>query len=926
MKNLFSKTPKTTEKRLHELKQQNAKLPALNDADTHFASPKRVQDGHPVYVMVDGGIVSPLNQEPVGRSLGGSLVFEVLQEGKPSGKKVSIPHLFDDYEDTEYLDHLAEAQGSDLLDDDIYTYDPNALKKQEQEAREQFNELPWVDQLSSHFLGLFYSKKGTLTELQMYADDAKTSQQYQVIVGEDDELIESLSYENGEPVLKLTEGGTIHTGKDNLFAVSAAGSPIFKASDGRLYALTTLDRMRKATFKFKVDKDGDVVRADRITNTSQYVHSGGQSSYYNDQYYDQFNFGKQSIGAERDVMGEYKRTGVWTGYSAMKSSNITYAYVLSMANALSGLFNIKVQTGDSWHADLQTQTLTYNPMSLMSGTKSDLLLTLLHEVGRIKHSTHVQIDDVFDMVLSSPKKIIEDARIDEIIKETYPGAEKIFKESIEAPIKALHKHYDNNGDEMRKMWQDIAQSTVEQIDGRIKAAHVTGDNKSVTDIITSAFEGTTPQEIAANRESVLNWANGQLDVKNEVEGRNILHITSSLLGGMYNLPNLVHKIDEPYVEQCMQKMADIVKKTDTNSVYDAVEQELMPILKPYVDNTVLPPALAESLGEELKKGLAEEMQNQLNNGHNWNLSQDIKNTHENSAQQMNANSSEGDVMPQDWMDGDYNGLRLSVLPETKALTRFLRSIQREEQTPKFERNQRRGRIDQKAVHKVVMGHDRVFKKKLPSQDTIRSFAFSLVIDTSGSMNGESIIHTTRAAISMIESLEAVGIPYEVICFDSDASHRKKFSDPLSNKIKEQIGGIIPYVSNYGGGTNMYLGFQKVTLQERSESNKILVMLTDGGVSSPQRYYEEFVQPFAKKHGIRTFTYGLVGNDGWGDPDSQAEGMLNNLQGITQDIGQAAVVKQPVDLIRDFNGLLKNLVRHAKNNGQVKQLNKINLTG
>lgn len=156
--------------------------------------------------------------------------------------------------------------------------------------------------------------------------------------------------------------------------------------------------------------------------------------------------------------------------------------------------------------------------------------------------------------------------------------------------------------------------------------------------------------------------------------------------------------------------------------------------------------------------------------------------------------------------------------------------------------QTRGLLDPKRLATVMTGSRNFYRVRRPLEmvDT----AVTLLIDMSGSMNGQKAVEAMKAAFIFAESLTKVGVPIEVLGFTSDrkvASHGysragiidipvfKSFRESMSasmwkvalasNATQSRAGG------NNADGDSLLHAWQR--LRKRPEPRKVLIVFSDG---------------------------------------------------------------------------------------------------
>lgn len=136
------------------------------------------------------------------------------------------------------------------------------------------------------------------------------------------------------------------------------------------------------------------------------------------------------------------------------------------------------------------------------------------------------------------------------------------------------------------------------------------------------------------------------------------------------------------------------------------------------------------------------------------------------------------------------------------------------------------RLDAKSAYKV---DQRYFMKKRNPEKVI-DMAISILVDNSGSMEGERIESAKKAAVLLTEVLERMDIPVMVAshCSESALMFRiyKDFDD--TKKAKYSINRMMPGGDNRDG---MALEVAGNYLAEREEKDKLLIIISDGQPNS-----------------------------------------------------------------------------------------------
>tara|TARA_Y100000310_G_scaffold332409_2_gene407929 strand:- start:272 stop:1909 length:1638 start_codon:yes stop_codon:yes gene_type:complete len=111
----------------------------------------------------------------------------------------------------------------------------------------------------------------------------------------------------------------------------------------------------------------------------------------------------------------------------------------------------------------------------------------------------------------------------------------------------------------------------------------------------------------------------------------------------------------------------------------------------------------------------------------------------------------------------------------------------------WEGGQRRGkRVDvRKLAREVPTGHGRVFEKR--DAPEVKEAAFTLLVDVSGSMQGNKIEEALKAAMLMAEAFSRKGIPFEILAFHEKLLELKQFDDEYFGKKKLELMRVLQEV-------------------------------------------------------------------------------------------------------------------------------------
>jgi len=158
-----------------------------------------------------------------------------------------------------------------------------------------------------------------------------------------------------------------------------------------------------------------------------------------------------------------------------------------------------------------------------------------------------------------------------------------------------------------------------------------------------------------------------------------------------------------------------------------------------------------------------------------------------------------------------------------------------------------GKLNIKKLYKFPLNDFKLFRRKGEIKD--KDYAFSILVDVSGSMNGPRLEETMKGVVLMTETLGALEQPVEVTFFSSAFKTPKKFNtviDPI--EIGHQAGQII------NGGTDIKEPFDLnlESLIKQPTKEKIMITLTDGDFSGSEKKHIKSMQD---KH-AKVLHYGI----------------------------------------------------------------------
>lgn len=185
----------------------------------------------------------------------------------------------------------------------------------------------------------------------------------------------------------------------------------------------------------------------------------------------------------------------------------------------------------------------------------------------------------------------------------------------------------------------------------------------------------------------------------------------------------------------------------------------------------------------------------------------------------------------------YESSRREVLPVIDRLENDLREIFVRRRSNKWQSGFRVGKkIDlSKRMQEKAKGVSAVDSKAWEKREapTEKDYAITLLIDLSGSMEGNKIKEAFKSTIILSEVLNRLSVKVEILGFNDRLYEYQNYGQDISQDVRDNMGGMLKEVSNRNGGRANYNddGWALKTASERLEKQnvreKILIVLSDG---------------------------------------------------------------------------------------------------
>lgn len=185
-------------------------------------------------------------------------------------------------------------------------------------------------------------------------------------------------------------------------------------------------------------------------------------------------------------------------------------------------------------------------------------------------------------------------------------------------------------------------------------------------------------------------------------------------------------------------------------------------------------------------------------------------------------------------ENTYEEYRRDVLPLIDTLESDLREIFVARRSQKWQTGFKSGkRIDiKRRMQEKALGisavESRAWQKREIPQE--KDYAISLLVDLSGSMQGQKIRETFKAAVVLAEVLNRLSINTEILGFNDRLYEYQPFGHDMGREVREHMGGMLQEVSSEAARYNddgwaVQQASERLARQKATE--KFIFVLSDG---------------------------------------------------------------------------------------------------
>lgn len=545
-------------------------------------------------------------------------------------------------------------------------------------------------------------------------------------------------------------------------------------------------------------------------------------------------------------------------------------YIRKLASLLAGREKVTVTPSTHWAIDLKNKVLHYDENTMRRYSEEHVLGFMLHEIGHLNYTTFLDTDtEIYKKhptISGEYCNAFEDIRIDSLMSYKYRGSMEI--------IDAMH--------------EQATAYALESLQTRV-LKHNELQNQLVS-FRTDTNNTSLPQNIRDQAKATAELAEEFIKM-NEAQ-----IVIFAALATYYRNMNQLYQVKvmetlteklRPYVIDVLKEMenADIEWMQDTIEVQAFWEDNIYPIIKDLIppEESKESQQMHQGTGPTAQSGAPSQGQqslNQMNQAKAKARAQKGNQTGTGRAP-MTPDSDDGadttratkaqEAIPKNDPGSDalvapsvghedggrdgrwYDKAREEAKSSVSNLTARLGRILRDNSFDRYSGRHRSGHIRKRGLYKFLANETKLFERKTELQN--KSYAVSIVIDSSGSMSGARWDESLKATAMLVDTLKKMNIPSEVTVFSQRHIVAKAFHQPIVPVLFDEKTSEV-----YGGGTYLHPALLAATksLASRHETDKFLICLTDGGVDSTDK--KEVPQLIHKHRDIKFYGIGIGTGD------------------------------------------------------------------
>jgi cobalamin biosynthesis protein CobT len=176
-----------------------------------------------------------------------------------------------------------------------------------------------------------------------------------------------------------------------------------------------------------------------------------------------------------------------------------------------------------------------------------------------------------------------------------------------------------------------------------------------------------------------------------------------------------------------------------------------------------------------------------------------------------------------------------VASQGSGLAKHVRRLLQARSAAKYQHGLKRGKISPKSMFRGGMTGTGEYQQKIYRKKQVinlKDTAVQVVVDCSGSMDGDKYVHASASAVLLNEAISTIGVPVEIFGFDDcyrAPQHAIWKTFDKSVTLDELIGRVSTSVNHMmnsnSDGESIMWGYER--LMKRRERRKIMIVLSDG---------------------------------------------------------------------------------------------------
>lgn len=497
-------------------------------------------------------------------------------------------------------------------------------------------------------------------------------------------------------------------------------------------------------------------------------------------------------------------------------------WIKAITSALSRKHDIKIMKGNTWAVNIEDKVLIYTE-DISYLDKETALALLLHEIGHIKHT------DDFDTKTEIWKKApeasklsvnaIEDIRIDWTMAREYGNSWNIIEQLHDTTIKNGIKELETYNENVKKSKKYIEEFKKEDAKNQELLKQGKLDDMTYAGW-RDQVEKKMPKLMNPVREAMwialANYYDYKVQATKDYHNPKIPEVAEKVVENM--------RINKPeYLDS-------------TKEVQDYYETEIYPIVKELIETdengnekpTENHPGSDSQ--QQQSQSSSPQKQQQKGNGQpdedkSREFAQRIRKELQKQADELGTGKLPGREEPPINEDVDYEAyyeqIKGSINTSAHRFSRVLKDNAYDRLGGRF----KSGELNQKRLYKSRLNEQRLFQRKIVRQN--KDYAFSVMLDCSGSMSGTAIEESMKGIALLSEVFNKTHIPFEVCFFSTRHVFGKRFQENFSRRKMSQEATKV-----WNGGTTIIPPFKESieALARHKARKKVMITLTDGEVS------------------------------------------------------------------------------------------------